>query len=141
MSFGRTPEEELAERNRGNCRDSRDRGDRNRGGGGKNGGGGDHHHRRGGDSASRAGVAEGAAEGATLVQQPGQLAAALAEATEGGGMAPSQALDDAICKVIVGDTECPLQVCQLSGSSESTHFLFLRRDVALFDSTRAPDGF
>ena len=35
-------------------------------------GGGDHHHRRGGDSASGAGVAEGAAEGATLVQQPGQ---------------------------------------------------------------------
>ena len=48
---------------------------------------------------------------------------------------------DAICKVIFGDTECPLQVCQLSRSSESTHFLFLRRDVALFDSTRAPGGF
>ena len=89
MSFGRTPEEELAERNWGKHRrsDSRDRGDRNRGGGGKNGGGGDHHHRRGSDSASSAGVPEGAAEGATLVQQPGQLAAALAEATEGGRMA------------------------------------------------------
>ena len=37
LSFGRTPEEELAERNRGKLRrsDSRDRGDRNRGGGGK----------------------------------------------------------------------------------------------------------
>ena len=35
------------------------------------------------------------------------------------------------CKVISGDTECPLQVCQLSRSSESTHFIFLRRDVAL----------
>ena len=37
LSFGRTPEEELAERNRGKQRrsDSRDRGDRNRGGGGK----------------------------------------------------------------------------------------------------------
>ena len=44
-------------------------------------------------------------------------------------------------KVIGGDTEGPLQVCQLSRSSESTHFLFLRRDVALFDSTRAPDSF
>ena len=32
-----------------------------------------------GDSASSAGVPEGAAEGATLVQQPGQLATALAE--------------------------------------------------------------
>ena len=40
-----------------------------------------------------------------------------------------------------GDTDCSLQVCQLSRSSESTHFLFLRRDVALFDSTRAPDSF
>ena len=78
----------MAERNRGKQRrsDSRDRGDRNRGGGGKNGERGDHHHRRGGDSASSAGVPEGAAEGATFVQQPGQLAAALAEATEGGGM-------------------------------------------------------
>ena len=61
---------------------------RNRGGGGKNGGGDDHHHRRGGDSgggggggASGAGVAEGAAEGATLIQQSGQLTADLAEAT------------------------------------------------------------
>ena len=45
------------------------------------------------------------------------------------------------CKVIGGDTECPLQVCQLSRSSDSTHFLCLRRDVALFDSTRAPDSF
>ena len=44
-------------------------------------------------------------------------------------------------KLMVGDTECPLQVCQLSRSSESTHFLFLRRDVVLFDSTRAPDSF
>ena len=56
-------------------------------GGGKNGGGGDHHHRCGGDRAPGAGVPEGAAEGATLVQQPGQLAAALAEVTEGGRMA------------------------------------------------------
>ena len=48
---------------------------------------------------------------------------------------------DAICKVIDGDTECPLQVYQLSRSSESTHFLCIRRDVALFDSTRAPDSF
>ena len=56
-------------------------------GGGQNGGGGDHHHRRGGDSTSGAGVPEGAAEGATLVQQPGQLAAALAEVMEDGGMA------------------------------------------------------
>ena len=46
-----------------------------------------------------------------------------------------------LCKVIGGDTECPLQVCQLSRSSESTHFLCLRRDVALFDPTRAPDSF
>ena len=95
-SFGRTPEDELAERNRGKQRrsDTRDRGDRNHGGGGKNGDGGDHHHRRGSDSdggdgevASGAGIAEGAAEGATLVQQPGQFVVALAEATEGGGMA------------------------------------------------------
>ena len=46
-----------------------------------------------------------------------------------------------LCKVIGGDTECPLQVCQLSRSSESTPFIFLRRDVAFFDSTRAPDSF
>ena len=45
-----------------------------------------------------------------------------------------------IVKVLSGDTECPLQVCQLSRSSENTHFLSHRRDVALFDSTRAPDG-
>ena len=44
-------------------------------------------------------------------------------------------------KLKVGDTECPLQVCQLSRSSESTHFRFLRRDVALFVSTRARDSF
>ena len=44
-------------------------------------------------------------------------------------------------KYIGGETECPLQVCKLSRSSESTHFLFLRRDVALLDSTRAPDSF
>ena len=49
--------------------------------------------------------------------------------------------DDAICKITDGDTECPLRVCQLSRSSESTHFLCLRRDVVLFDSTRAPDSF
>ena len=76
----------MAERIRGKQRrsDSHDRGSRNRGGSGKNGGGGDHYHRRGGDSgygggggASGAGVAESAAEGATSVQQPGQLAAAL----------------------------------------------------------------
>ena len=27
-----------------------------------------------------------------------------------------------VVKLIGGDTECPLQVCQLSRSSESTHF-------------------
>ena len=43
--------------------------------------------------------------------------------------------------VLGGDTECPLQVCQLSKSSESTQFRSLRRNVALFDSTRAPDLF
>ena len=50
--FGRTPEEELAEQNRGKQRrsDSRDRGDCDRGSGGKDGVGGDHRHRRGGDS-------------------------------------------------------------------------------------------
>ena len=37
--------------------------------------------------------------------------------------------------------KCPLQVYQLSRSSESTHFLFLCRDVALFDSTRVPNSF
>ena len=46
-----------------------------------------------------------------------------------------------IVRVLGGDTECLLQVCQLSRSSESTHFLSLRRDVTLFNSTRAPDGF
>ena len=46
-----------------------------------------------------------------------------------------------VVRVLGGDTECPLQVCQLSRSSESTHFLSLRRDVAVFDSTMAPDGF
>ena len=44
-------------------------------------------------------------------------------------------------RVLGRDTECSLQACQLSRSSVSTHFLSLRRDVALFDSTRAPDGF
>ena len=44
-------------------------------------------------------------------------------------------------RLLDGDTECPLQVCQLSRSTESTHFLSLRREVAYFDSTRAPDGF
>ena len=43
-------------------------------------------------------------------------------------------------RVLGGDIECPLQVCQLGRSSERTHFLSLRRDVALFVSTRAPDG-
>ena len=41
----------------------------------------------GGGGASGAGVAHGAAEGATFVLQPKQLAAALAEATEGEGTA------------------------------------------------------
>ena len=40
-----------------------------------------------------------------------------------------------------GDTESPMQVCLLSRSSESTHFLCLMRGVALLDSTRAPDDF
>ena len=44
------------------------------------------------------------------------------------------------CKGKGGDTECPLQVCQLSRFSESTHVFSLRRDVSLFDSTRDPDG-
>ena len=44
-------------------------------------------------------------------------------------------------RVLDRDTECPPQVCQLSRSSDSTHFLNLRRDAALFDSIRAPDGF
>ena len=44
-------------------------------------------------------------------------------------------------KLKVGDTECPLQVCQLSRSSESTHFRSLRRDVALFVSTKVRDSF
>ena len=44
-------------------------------------------------------------------------------------------------KFKVGDTECPLQVCHLSRSSESIHFRFLRRDVALFVSTRVRDSF
>ena len=44
-------------------------------------------------------------------------------------------------RVLGGDTECPLQVCHLSRSSESTHFLSLRRHVALLDSTRAEDDF
>ena len=46
-------------------------------------------------------------------------------------------------RVLGGDTECPLQVCQSSRSSESARFRSLRRDVliALLDSTRAPDGF
>ena len=40
------------------------------------------------------------------------------------------------CKVMGGDTECSLQVCQLSRSSESTRFLFLRRDVAILPQSR-----
>ena len=34
--------------------------------------------------------------------------------------------DDSMCKANGGDTKCPLQVCQLSRSSESIHFLTLR---------------
>ena len=41
-------------------------------------------------------------------------------------------------RVLDGETECPLLVCQLSRSSESTHFLNLRRHVALFNSTQSP---
>ena len=44
-------------------------------------------------------------------------------------------------RLLGGNTECPPQVCHLSRSSESTHFLCLRRDVALFDSIKALDGF
>ena len=58
------------------------------GDGGKSDEGGDHHHRLGGGSGGGGGggvSGAGVAEGATLVQQPRQLAAALAEATEGGG--------------------------------------------------------
>ena len=46
-------------------------------------------------------------------------------------------------RILGGDTECPLQVCQLSRSSESIHFRSLRGGVAIFNSTRlrAPDGF
>ena len=76
LSFGRTPEKELKERNRGKQRRS-DSYDRNRGGGGKNGGG----------VALGAGVAQGAAEGGNLFATTGAVAAALAEATEGGGTA------------------------------------------------------
>ena len=47
---------------------------------------------------------------------------------------------DATCHVIGGDAECPLQVCQLSRSLESTHFLVLSRDVALFVSPRVRDS-
>ena len=46
----------------------------------------------------------------------------------------------ACVKLIGGDTECPLQVCQLSRCSEYS-LSFLRRDVALFVSTRARDSF
>ena len=35
-------------------------------------------------------------------------------------------------RVLGGDTECPLQVCQLSRSSESTHLLSLSRDVDFY---------
>ena len=46
-----------------------------------------------------------------------------------------------VCKGVGWDTECPLQVCQLSRSSESTHVFDLKRDVASLDSARAPDDF
>ena len=45
------------------------------------------------------------------------------------------------CNVISGDTECPLHVCQLSRSSESTRHFFRRRYVALFDSTWQSPGY
>ena len=54
------------------------------------------------------------------------------ERLEGRCHNSKSSFDDAICKVIGGDTEYPLQVCQLSRSSESTHFACLRRDVASF---------
>ena len=41
--------------------------------------------------------------------------------------------------VLGGGTECPLQVCQLSRHSLSTHFL--RRDLGLLYCTRALDDF
>ena len=41
-------------------------------------------------------------------------------------------------EIMVEDTECPLQVCQLSRSSESNHFRFLRKDVALFVPPESP---
>ena len=50
-------------------------------------------------------------------------------------------LNLAYCRVLGGDRECPLQACQLNRSSESTQLLNLRRDVAIFDSNRAPDDF
>ena len=45
-----------------------------------------------------------------------------------------------LCTIVV-QKGVALQVCPLSRSSESTHFLGLRRDVALLDSTRVPDDF
>ena len=42
-------------------------------------------------------------------------------------------------EVLVGDTQCPLQVCLLSRSSVSTHCLSRRRDVAFSFPTRALD--
>ena len=91
----------MAERNRGKQlrSDSCDSGDRTRGcggfgGGGKNSGGCDDYHRRGCDSGGRGGggtsgvgVAQGAAEEATLVATTGAVVPALAEAKEGRGMA------------------------------------------------------
>ena len=45
------------------------------------------------------------------------------EAARGGDHTTSpKTLLSPIVKLKVGDTECPLQVCQLSRSSESTHF-------------------
>ena len=64
------------------------------GGGGNHGGGSDHRHRRGGDGgggggggASGGGVAQGTAEGVTLVATTGAVTAALAVVKEGGGTA------------------------------------------------------
>ena len=108
LVFWPTREEELAERTRGKQRrsNSRDRGDRTRGGGGsgdgdkndggsgKNGMGGNRHHSRIVTAVVEAGearrvlvVAQCAGEVATLVVATEAVAAALAEAKEGGGTA------------------------------------------------------
>ena len=77
--------------------------------------------------ASRLSGEEDLAEASLLtVNGAGQIVRCLRDLSEGKNRR------HAIVRVLGGDTECPLQVCRLSRSSEGTHFLSVGRDVAFY---------